>query len=128
VTAGRPSWTAELMALFRALETARPHARRLFADPFAAHFLGVPFRLVLALAHVPGGLAAISAIIERRWGGPFGAGVCRTRFIDDAFAAALARGVGQVVILGAGFDARAYAPRASNGRASSRSIIPRRRR
>jgi methyltransferase (TIGR00027 family) len=96
------------MALFRALETARPPAARLFDDAFAAHFLGVPFRLVLALARVPGGLAAISAMIERRWGGPFGSGVCRTRFIDDAFAAALARGIGQVVILGAGFDARAY--------------------
>jgi methyltransferase (TIGR00027 family) len=96
------------MALFRALESTRPPATRLFDDPFARRFLGVPFRLVLALARLPGGLAAITALIEARWGGPFGSGVCRTRFIDDAVVAALGRGVAQIVILGAGFDARAY--------------------
>ena len=31
--------TAQFMALFRALETARPARRRLFGDPFAAGFL-----------------------------------------------------------------------------------------
>jgi methyltransferase (TIGR00027 family) len=96
------------MAFFRALETSRPPARRLFEDPFAACFVGVPFRGLLVLARVPGGIGVITRIIERRWGGPLGSAVCRTRFIDDALAAALARGVEQVVILGAGFDARAY--------------------
>lgn len=96
------------MALFRALESARPPATRLFDDPFAAGFLGWPFRAVLALARLPGGNDAVTRLIEWRWGGPLGSAVCRTRFIDEALAAALARGVRQIVILGAGFDARAY--------------------
>src|SRR5205814_4970081 len=84
VTAGRPSWTAQVMALFRAIESARPQASRLFDDPFARAFLGLPFRAVAAAASLPGGADAITWVIERRWGGPLGAGVCRTRFVDDA--------------------------------------------
>ncbi len=34
--------------------------------------------------------------------------MARTRFIDDAAASALGSGMEQVVLLGAGFDARAY--------------------
>ena len=33
---------------------------------------------------------------------------CRTRYIDDALCKALQAGIDQVVILGVGFDARAY--------------------
>jgi O-methyltransferase involved in polyketide biosynthesis len=33
------SRTAEHMAFFRALESARPARQRLFQDPFAIHFL-----------------------------------------------------------------------------------------
>ncbi|HJQ84655.1 MAG TPA: SAM-dependent methyltransferase [Candidatus Binatia bacterium] len=105
---GRPSRTAELMALFRALETVRPARTRLFEDPLAAQFLGALFRTVLLLGRLPGGVDAITWIIERRWGGPLGSGVCRTRYIDDALSAAVRGGVEQVVLLGAGFDARPY--------------------
>ena len=38
----------------------------------------------------------------------FGGLVARTRFIDDKMRESLQRGVSQVVILGAGYDARAY--------------------
>ena len=96
------------MAFFRALESSRPVGERLFDDPYARAFLGLPLRSALLLGVVPGGRAAVVAIIERRWGGPLGAAVCRTRYIDDALAAALAEPVEQVVILGAGFDSRAY--------------------
>ncbi len=105
---GRASWTAELMAFFRAHESARPLRSRLFTDSLAPTFLSVPLRGALLLARLPGGLAAVQRIIERRWGGPLGAAVCRTRFIDDALEAAIAAGLDQVVILGAGFDCRAY--------------------
>jgi methyltransferase (TIGR00027 family) len=57
---------------------------------------------------VPGGRAAVVGIIERRWGGPLGSAVCRTRWIDDVLSAALRDGVPQVVVLGAGFDCRAH--------------------
>lgn len=95
------------MALFRALETSRPASVRLFDDPFARRFLGLPLRIVVAAAMLPwlGELAC--GYIDRRWPGVRTSGVARTRFIDDAIAAAL-DGVEQVVILGAGYDARAH--------------------
>ena len=40
--------------------------------------------------------------------GLFGAQICRTRFIDDAIQTALAHGIEQLVILGAGLDTRPY--------------------
>jgi methyltransferase (TIGR00027 family) len=96
------------MALFRALESLRPRSRRLFADPFAREFLRPSLRIVIGVARVPGVGAAIPWIIDRRWPGARSSGVARTRFIDDVLLRALQEGVEQVVILGAGFDCRAY--------------------
>lgn len=105
---GRASRTAEYMALFRALESTRPEDRRLFEDRFAAAFLGPRLRLVVAVSRVSPVGDLLRSFIDRRWPGARTSAVARTRFIDDAAAAALASGVEQVVILGAGFDARAY--------------------
>ncbi len=102
------SRTAEYMALFRALEAARrPAADRLFDDPLAAGFLRLPLRAVVYASRLPGLGARIRAWIDRRWPGARAAGVARTRFLDDLLRAALREGVDQVVLLGAGFDARA---------------------
>jgi len=105
---GRASRTAEYMALFRALESSLPETRRLFADPFARTFLTWPLGLVARLARIPalGRLAA--SIIDRRVPGARSSAVARTRFIDDAIAARLRERTQQLVILGAGFDSRAY--------------------
>jgi len=46
--------------------------------------------------------------IDLLWLGARASGVSRTRLIDDLLAEALAGGIDQVVILGAGYDARAY--------------------
>jgi len=108
MTSGRASRTAEIVALFRAIESCRPPAVRLFHDPFAHHFLSPPARVVHALSCLPVFGEAVPWVIDRGWGGPFGSAVCRTRFIDDAVEAALGAGVEQVVILGAGFDCRPY--------------------
>ena len=40
--------------------------------------------------------------------GIYGAQICRTRFIDDAVLAALSQEIGQLMILGAGYDTRPY--------------------
>jgi O-methyltransferase involved in polyketide biosynthesis len=45
----RSSQTAEVMALFRALETLEPPRDRLFADPYAERFLRPTGRLLLLL-------------------------------------------------------------------------------
>jgi len=102
------SRTAEYMALFRALESARPAGDRLFTDRFARGFLRPSLRVVVALSRVPIAGAAVPWFIDRRWPGARSSGVARTRLIDDELRSALSAGVGQVVLLGAGFDCRAY--------------------
>lgn len=96
------------MALFRALESARRPAKRLFKDPLARRLLDCRLRLVVRLSRVPVIGIAIPWFIDRRWPGARTSAVARTRLIDDALGNALHAGVGQVVILGAGFDCRAY--------------------
>jgi methyltransferase (TIGR00027 family) len=107
MTAGEASRTAEHMALFRALETARPAASRLFADPFATLFLRPGFRLVVRLSRPPLLRALVPRILDRVVPGARSSAVARTRLIDDLLLAALPE-TDQVVILGAGYDCRAY--------------------
>jgi methyltransferase (TIGR00027 family) len=104
----QPSRTAEYMALFRALENVRPAHERLFSDPLARAFLGARLRLVADLARVPLVARLACDLIDRRWPGVRTSAVARTRFIDDRVVTAVSEGAQQVVILGAGFDARAY--------------------
>jgi methyltransferase (TIGR00027 family) len=102
------SRTAQYVALFRALESARPAGRRLFEDPLARECLDGRLRTLAELARVPGMGRVVPALVDRRSPGSRLAVVVRTRFIDDALAAALAGGLDQVVLLGAGFDSRAH--------------------
>lgn len=103
------SWTATLVALYRAIESSRPAATRLFQDPFAPAFLDRRFRTALALSRLPlVGSTFPWSLVDGHWAGPRGTVAVRTRYIDDVLADALRDGVEQVVILGAGFDCRAY--------------------
>src|SRR5271169_1923318 len=102
------SRTAEHMAFFRALESQRPPRQRLFSDPYAACFLSRPFRRALRLASVPVLSRAVPWLADTIVPGARSSGIARTRWIDDALVAALAKGIRQVVILGAGFDCRAF--------------------
>jgi len=104
----RPSRTAQYMALFRAIESAEPSRERLFTDPFAAAFLTGPLKIASTLRRFSAGRRAITNIIDRKWPGPRPSAILRTKIIDDALAQSLLMGVAQVVILGAGFDSRAY--------------------
>jgi methyltransferase (TIGR00027 family) len=101
------SRTAQYMALFRALETGRGRGR-LFTDTLARRFLPPRLRAVAALARLPGAGLAVERILDYRWPGARASGVARTRLIDDWTVQALDAGAEQVVILGSGFDARAY--------------------
>ena len=105
---GHASRTAEHNALFRALESSLPESRRLFEDPLARAFLTWPFALVTWLAVVPGFRELVPRLIDNRWPGVRPSVVARTRLIDDAIAASLGEPTEQLVILGAGFDSRAY--------------------
>jgi len=107
VNVGEASRTAEYMALFRALESARSPGERLFEDRDAARFLRPRLQAVAHAARTPALRAAILAYIDRRWPGPRLSGVVRTRVIDDFVVAALAAGCEQLLLLGAGYDTRA---------------------
>ena len=105
---GQASRTAEHNALFRALESSLPESRRLFEDPLARAFLAWPLALVAQFAVVPGLRALVPWFIDRRWPGVRSSVVARTRLIDEAITASLGEHTEQLVILGAGFDSRAY--------------------
>jgi len=111
----RPSRTAQFVALFRALESRVPAERRLFDDPHAHAFLGPRLGAVHAISRVPLTGRLATRFIDRGWPGTRAGVVVRTRFIDDALVAALAEGIGQVAILGSGFDTRAYRIAAMEG-------------
>jgi methyltransferase (TIGR00027 family) len=63
---------------------------------------------VVNLSRLPFVSALISRYVDFRLPGARSSAIARTRLIDDALGDALASGNPQVVILGAGFDCRAY--------------------
>lgn len=100
----RTSRTAEHVALFRAIETARKNG--VIHDPFAAAFLHGRYGLLAQLARIPAVRVQLERYLDRRFpGGPRASAVVRTRLIDDL---AEESGATQVVLLGAGYDSRAY--------------------
>ena len=106
--ANRASRTAEHNALFRALERTVTERAPLFDDPLASRFLTWPLSAVGRLSVLPGGGRALRTAIDRRWPGVRTSVVAGTRLIDDALAAMPSELLGQLVILGAGFDSRPY--------------------
>jgi methyltransferase (TIGR00027 family) len=102
------SRTAEYVALYRALESTERRREPLFRDPLAARFLTGSRSAWLALSHVPGLRAMIERYSDSRAPGARTSAIARTRFIDDFVKKEVKRGIRQLVLLGAGFDARAH--------------------
>src|SRR5262249_32969982 len=67
-----------------------------------------PFAGLTPVLRLPGGTRALSTFIDRRWPGTRTSLVARTRLIDDTLAGLPDDTLGQLVILGAGFDTRPY--------------------
>jgi methyltransferase (TIGR00027 family) len=97
----RASITAEGIALARAVESQRPTEQRICYDPFARQFVSALYWNIFRF-FVSSGYA------ERRGPGTMGFLVARERYIDDYLQASLDDGLEQLVILGAGYDSRAY--------------------
>ncbi len=100
---GKASFTAESVAAMRAVESAKPEGERLCDDPCAKYFIsagrdasGLEFWRGLFLA------------FDRDYPGITTEVVLRTRYIDDYVRECVDDGIGQLVILGAGYDSRAY--------------------
>ncbi len=98
----KPSRSAEGVAGFRAIETQKPEAERICNDPYARAMIpnGILFSLLKLMIK--------SGLYERMAPGAI-AFICgRERYIDDYLKVCLSEGFDQIVILGAGFDTRAY--------------------
>jgi methyltransferase (TIGR00027 family) len=88
----------------RALEQLKPEAARIVDDPWAHLFLSRASRAALRAWS-----GSLTGRALRRLGPDGTAWVpLRHRFIDDHLVAALDAGASQVVLLGAGYDTRAY--------------------
>ena len=96
--------TAEAVTMARALEQLKPEQSRVIDDPWAQLFLSGSSRRALNAWS-----GSLTGQVLRRLGGVGTSYVpLRHRFIDEHLLAALDEGVEQVVLLGAGYDTRAY--------------------
>ena len=102
------SRTAQYIALYRALETNEPGRAPLFRDPFARSFLPRSLQFAVGVSRSRVMRAALVRYADHRAPGARTSAIARTAFLDDAARAAVARGISQIVILGAGFDCRAH--------------------
>jgi methyltransferase (TIGR00027 family) len=93
---GKPSRTAWAAAAHRAAHQVLEHGR-IFADPLALRILGKDAEAVVREAEQHPSRRRMRIFIA-----------IRTRFAEDALAAAVESGVRQLVILGAGLDTYAY--------------------
>jgi methyltransferase (TIGR00027 family) len=103
---GQASWTAEVTAIHRAIESIRPKHLRLFHDKYAAKFIRPSLRIVLKNRYLA--LSLLWLVIDRRFPGASITIVSRIRCFDDCLKNSLQDGFEQFVILGAGYDSRAY--------------------
>lgn len=101
-----PSKMAELIALHRVAESALPEGQRICYDPYAVHFVD-PEILEFARKN-PEKTKAMREHYECLFPGLGSSIRARVRYFDDFVKAALGEGLEQLVVLGAGYDTRAY--------------------
>jgi methyltransferase (TIGR00027 family) len=105
-TSERPSSTAQWTTLGRALELSRPREQRIVSDDYAPWFLSRASIAVLRGLQTAGPLVRAAERVELGALSTFA--LCRHRFMDEHMAAALDAGAQQVLVLGAGYDSRAW--------------------
>ena len=102
---GKASFSAEIIAAMRALESRRPEKLRICYDPYARHLIRGKFRFVAQSRLVT---KLLYAYIEKKGPGLPAGIAARTRYIDDIVKHDIANGAKQVVIMGAGLDMRPF--------------------
>ncbi|SEG64046.1 methyltransferase, TIGR00027 family [Nonomuraea solani] len=90
-----------------AVEQHVPAAQRITRDHLAVRLLPASVRLFARAAAGRWVRDRLVDASDRRAPGVWGGILCRKRYADDKVAEALAAGVGQLVVLGAGYDTRA---------------------
>jgi methyltransferase (TIGR00027 family) len=93
------SITAPGVAFARALESSKPPGERICYDPLARPLISPAFFLLCRL---------FAGYAERKGPGVMAFLAARCRYMDDYLIQCLDAGIGQLVILGAGLDSRAY--------------------
>ena len=97
---GQPSGTALMAAAARAAHLMVDDEPRIFADPLAGRLLGDRAEELIGYHTLHGTHPVLSGARVQV--------ACRSRYVEEALAAAIAAGVGQYVVLGAGLDSFAY--------------------
>lgn len=90
----------------RAKESRKPEDERVCYDPYASRFISK--ETLEFAAREPEKFKALSEQVERSQPGHTNSIIARVRYIDDVVASSVRAGIRQVVILGAGYDTRAY--------------------
>jgi methyltransferase (TIGR00027 family) len=98
--------TAEGVAIHRFVESQRPEGERICYDPYAVHFLSQ--ELLEFRARNPEKVKAIQEQYERFFPGLGNSIRAKSRYFDDFVTKSIDEGAEQLVILGAGYDSRAY--------------------
>ncbi|HSD58218.1 MAG TPA: class I SAM-dependent methyltransferase [Methanotrichaceae archaeon] len=98
--------TAMTVACIRWEESQKPEGERICYDPYAVHFISSD--LLEWTARNPDKVKAMREQGDRILPGLQNSLVARVRFFDDFMESSLAKGLLQLVILGAGYDTRAY--------------------
>jgi methyltransferase (TIGR00027 family) len=91
-----------------AVEQLEPPDRRIVTDPIAVSFLPPAFAMTVRACRWRFLHGRMVAATEAKAKGIWGGILCRKRYADEQVAAAIAAGVDQVVVLGAGLDTRGY--------------------
>lgn len=99
------SITAAGAAFCRYVESLRPDDDRICYDPYAVHFLSQD---TLELIRRPDALKTALEMVDCAVPGYVCTVNARVRYFDDLVKKSLGEGVEQLVILGAGYDTRAY--------------------
>ncbi len=95
------SITAAGIAVARAVESEKPQGERICYDPWAARLLNPLFYRFMRFFIVTG-------YTDRSGPGVTGFLVARCRYMDDILLECIENGMQQLVVLGAGYDSRAY--------------------
>ncbi|HOI69203.1 MAG TPA: class I SAM-dependent methyltransferase [Methanothrix sp.] len=106
VKSEEPSKMAEMIALQRVAESTLPEGTRVCYDPYAIHFVS-PEVIEFARKN-PEKTKAMREHYERLFPGLGNSIRARVRYFDDFVAEAVDDGIEQLVVLGAGYDTRAY--------------------
>jgi len=106
---GKPSWTAEGSAAFRAFESLKPEDERVCYDPYAKDFLGIIYSIIYRVMCMSRILRKIVLwVFEQMPPGSIGTVAACHTCVDDYLSACIDDGIEQMVNLGAGYDSRAY--------------------